>query len=221
MQCIIDHWRPTLFLLLSLTAPVSAEPTGEVLILQNVMLPAGREDSEPKKVTLRIKDGSLDLVTEDSLEPDKETRVFDAKGGYVVGGLTLNQPATFLIINGDPTEHPYLLLDTRRYASFAASRGRVVRNHLSRQYGTEMAARRRAEQGWLSYTPPPVAMPGTGERSRWNQFDTRHVSGVLIGAMGMDRTNWLDQNDASRLQSDCLAQQQCEPWLLPVCSFFV
>jgi len=186
---------------MALIAPlVWAEGAGNVLVLQNVILPVSGEDVEPKKVTLRIKDGALDLVTEDPLEPDKDTRVYDAESGHVVGGLTLNQPASFLILDGDPAEHPHLLLDTRRHASFAASQGRILRNRLPRLYGTERAARSRAEQVWLSYTPPPIALPGTGDRIRWNQFDTRHVSGVFIGAMGMDRTNWLDQNDDSRAQ---------------------
>ena len=91
MQRLTDRWRPALALLvlqMALIAPlVWAEGAGNVLVLQNVILPVSGEDVEPKKVTLRIKDGALDLVTEDPLEPDKDTRVYDAESGHVVGGF--------------------------------------------------------------------------------------------------------------------------------------
>ena len=55
--------------------------------------------------------------------------------------------------------------------------------------------------GWLAYTPPPMAVPlNYQDTSKWNRFDTRWVSGLVTGAIALDRMNWLSQNDANQAQ---------------------
>jgi phosphate-selective porin OprO/OprP len=188
-------------MLASLAPVASAAEPSTVLILQNVTpVQAGQDEDAARFVSVRIADGVVDLVTEDAIATGDGDRVYDARKAHVVGNLTPNQPATFLLIDGDPGQSPYLLLDTRRHASFAVYQGRVLRNRLQRINETRVVEEERASRGWLAYTPPPIALPSASDAPRWNQFDSDHVSGIFIGAMGMDRVNWLDQDDNSRSQ---------------------
>jgi len=176
-----------------------AVESSQSLILKNVMLLDEAAEDKARRVNIRIKDGLLDLVTEDPIPADDGARVYDAKDGYVVGALDHEQPATLLIVTGDPRDQPYLLLDTRRHASFAISDGSVLRNRLL-TVDEKILREEQNSQGWLAYTPPPTALPTTTEGSRWNQFDGQHLSGVFFGAVALDRINWLDQDENSRSQ---------------------
>ena len=172
----------------------------QVLILQNVMLPDPSADASARKVSIRFDNGSVNLVTADAIPAEGRAQVYDARRGFVVGDLVLGQPATLVIVDGDPRQKPQLLLDTRWHATFVVTDGQVLRNHLLRADQTASATRMRNSSGWLAYTPPPMALPLDAQGARWNQFDSKYVSGVFIGALGLDRTNWLSQSDDSQAQ---------------------
>ena len=56
-------------------------------------------------------------------------------------------------------------------------------------------------QGWLAYTPPPIAVPiRYYDSRRWNKFETEKVSGLFIGALMLDRQWWFSQNRDSESQ---------------------
>ena len=177
-----------------------AEEPKEILVLQGALWSGSAAEDEVKKVNIRLEAGALELVTEDVIAAEEGSKVYDAKGGYVVGGLILGQPAAFLLVDGDPRQNPELLLDTKRHASFAVSQGRVLRNRLYRAGETQTEVKKRANSGWLGYTPPPIAMSTASDGPSWNQFDSKYASGVFIGALGLDRTNWQSQDDNSRQQ---------------------
>ena len=177
-----------------------AEEPKEILVLQGALWSGSAAEDEVKKVNIRLEAGALELVTEDVIAAEEGSKVYDAKGGYVVGGLILGQPAAFLLVDGDPRQNPELLLDTKRHASFAVSQGRVLRNRLYRAGETQAEVKKRANSGWLGYTPPPIAMSTASDGPSWNQFDSKYASGVFIGALGLDRTNWQSQDDNSRQQ---------------------
>jgi phosphate-selective porin OprO/OprP len=89
-----------------------------------------------------------------------------------------------------------VLLDTNRYAVFAIKEGRVVRNQLPRASARDEKPRR---SRWLGYTPPPMALPlSYRDATKWNRWDSRYVSGILLGMLALDRQLWPSQDDASK-----------------------
>ncbi|EED30538.1 phosphate-selective porin, OprO/OprP family [gamma proteobacterium NOR5-3] len=171
---------------------------GESLLLRNVLLPS-MTGGDDKNVSILITNHRLELISEDPIPVSDDCEVFDAKGGFVIGRLDLGAPAGFLILEGDPRDDPELLLDTRRNASFGAARGEILKNTLPSISDTERGVT--SYDGWLAYTPPPLALPlDYRDATRWNHFQGRHVSGVLAGLVGLDRTAWLAQNAESQRQ---------------------
>ena len=166
---------------------------GQSILLKNVSLidPAGA--GGPLTVNILIEDGKLELVTQDAVSSQKIDSSYDIAGGVVLGTLSLGEPASFLILDGDPRENVELLLDTRTHARFAIHQGEVLKN-------TYAPASRKSEdegkqQGWLAYTPPPLAVPlNYQDKSRWNRYDGKYMSGLFSGAVVLDRQRWLDQD---------------------------
>ena len=84
----------------------AAEEPDQNLILYGVMLSDQAVEGQFRKINIRIEAGLVENVTEDEIPVKEGASVYDAKSGYVVGHLSLGQPATFLIMNGDPRNIP-------------------------------------------------------------------------------------------------------------------
>ena len=127
--------------------------------------------------------------------------VVDANSGFIIGNLEIGAPPNFMILILDPRENFQVLLDTKKYASFAMHDGRVVKNTLVKVLETEQQtepADRPQKSSWLAYTPPPLAVPlGYIDTNKWNRFETRLVSGMFSAGLVVDRMNWLSQDASS------------------------
>jgi phosphate-selective porin OprO/OprP len=186
-------WFSIGLLLISLPFAVSSE----TLIIQGVTLIDREDAGEEVKVSLIIKDGVLDLVTKEEVEPEPGDNAFNGSGRFLLGTLNPGEPPNFLILNANPKDRFEVMLDTQRYAMFAMHNGEVLKNSLPRAMSDPDKLRRR----WLAYTPPPIALPtGYINRQKWNRFDTSPISGIFAAAMILDRQNWLSQDSASEAQ---------------------
>ena len=58
--------------------------------------------------------------------------VIDANAGFIIGNLEIGAAPNFMILRADPREDFQILLDTKKYASFAMHEGQVVKNTLVR-----------------------------------------------------------------------------------------
>lgn len=187
-------------LFLAFVIPVQAQP-GKTILIRNVTL-AGQGDSEKGLVVnILIKKAELDILTEDHIPLAEADVSYDAREGVVLGELKLGEPASFLVLDGDPSENVELLLDTKTHATFAIHQGRVMKNTLLPVTSETPEERERREGGWLAYTAPPLAVPlNYRDDGRWNKFNTKPVSGIFTGAVVLDRQNWLDQDSQSEFQ---------------------
>lgn len=187
-------------LFLAFVIPVQAQP-GKTILIRNVTL-AGQGDSEKGLVVnILIKKAELDILTEDHIPLAEADVSYDAREGVVLGELKLGEPASFLVLDGDPAENVELLLDTKTHATFAIHQGRVMKNTLLPVTSETPEERERREGGWLAYTAPPLAVPlNYRDDGRWNKFNTKPVSGIFTGAVVLDRQNWLDQDSQSEFQ---------------------
>jgi phosphate-selective porin OprO/OprP len=67
----------------------------------------------------------------------------------------------------------------------------------------------RSADGWLSYAPPPVALPVSYQKhSRWNVVRTKPVNLAFDGAIAMDNTRWLSQDPVNEDQVGELSQYE-------------
>jgi phosphate-selective porin OprO/OprP len=204
--------RLTIFLLALLMLPgmpgLEAQPgaTPDDILLRNVILLDPTGQTKDRSVNILIRAGKLNLVTEDKVPGDEAAQVIDAVNGFVLGKLVVGEPPNFMILSDDPRENFEVLLDTKTYANFAVHDGVVVRNRLS-EIGPEAVADEPKKSGWLAYTPPPMAVPlNYQDSSKWNRFDTRWVSGLVTGAIALDRMNWLTQSAANQDQFGSLEE---------------
>jgi len=180
---------------------VSAQILGtQNTLVRNVKLtdPAGKV--EDKVVNILISEGKLEVVTEDKISRDEADQVVNANGGFIVGQLEIGKSPSFMIFNDDPRENFAVMLDTKTYADFAVHDGIVIKNRL-------MGVRfddpddEPVKSGWLAYTPPPMAIPmNYQDSSKWNRFETKWISGMFTGGVGLDRMNWLTQDAVSEAQ---------------------
>ena len=161
----------------------------------------GRLDpTADQEVNLLIEQGRLVVITQNPLFARPGDVAVDAEGGFLLGQLALGAEPTFVILDQDPRGEFEVLLDTESHVRFAMEAGALVRNDLpvAEEELTAEASRPRA---WTSYVPPPVAVPLRYYDSRkWNRFATGPISGLLTGALVLDRLSWMTQDDDSRSQ---------------------
>jgi len=188
--------------LLITSGPLRAEETGEAasLLIRNATLvdPAGKVAD--RVVSMLIRAGRLEIITEDPVPTVEAREALDAEEGFVIGNLEVGAPPNFMILSADPRADFKVLLDTKSFASFAMHEGEVVKNRLPRvvEPGPEETPRR---GGWLAYTPPPLMVPlNYRDTSKWNRFETKYVSGIFAAGLFLDRMSWLSQDDASKAQ---------------------
>jgi len=167
-------------------------------LLRNVTLVDQAGENEDVIVNIVVRDGMIDVVTQEEVATDTVEFAYDAGAGILLGQLVLEETPNFLVLSGDPRDDFEVLLDTERYAIFAVHEGRVVRNLLARVRDQSQSARR---SGWLAYNPPPIALATSYlDTTRWNRFDTRMVSGLFAAAVVLDRQNWESQDADSLSQ---------------------
>jgi phosphate-selective porin OprO/OprP len=189
-----------------LVAQVQAQQSG-TLLLRNVTLIKPEGDEDKVVVNILIKDSKLDVITEDLIPLKDADESYDAAEGVVLGELKLGQVANFIILAGDPRKNVELLLDTKTHARFVIYRGAVMKNTYATIFAETPEEKERAARGWLAYSPPPLAVPlNYRDESRWNRFDGKYVSGIVIGAVVLDRQRWTNQDDASRSQVGDLSE---------------
>ena len=129
--------------------------SGPSLLLRNAMImdPAGETTSV--NVSLLVTGGILELVTADDIDRPEGVRSYDAAKGFVLGALNLGEPASFMILNGDPRKDVSLILDTKQYSDFAVYKGDVVRNSLAPHKLAQNTNNSQNQRRWLAYTPVP------------------------------------------------------------------
>jgi phosphate-selective porin OprO/OprP len=174
------------------------------ILIRNVTLLDPGATAPDRMVSLLIRDGKLELITEDPIPAEGVDEVVNANAGFVIGSLEIGAPPNFMILIADPREDFQVLLDTKQYASFAMHDGKIVKNTLVRVLEPDQDVPPREQPrrgGWLAYTPPPLAVPlSYTNTSKWNRWDTEYVSGIFLAGLVLDRINWLSQNANSEGQ---------------------
>ena len=170
----------------------------ENLLIRNVRLIDRDGKTEDAVVSILIKGPKLDVVTKDEISLKEADLTLDAKEGILLGNLELGQPANFMIVDEDPRENINSLLDTKAHTVFAIITGKIAVNTLLR---IEEDADENIYSGWLLYDPPPVALPLSYQNNRkWNVFITKPVNILLIGALLLENTRWLSQDEENNMQ---------------------
>ena len=182
---------------------VSAQVLGpQDILIRNVKLidPSGKV--EDKVVNILITEGKLEVVTEDKISRDEADQIVNANGGFIVGKLEVGEAPSLMIFDDDPRENFEVMLDTKTYSSLAIQDGIVIKNRLTGvRFDDAEDKDEPVKPGWLAYTPPPMAIPmNYQDSSKWNRFETKWVSGIVTGAMALDRTKWLSQDAVSEAQ---------------------
>ena len=177
---------------------VSAVPN---ILIRNATLIDPSGTTPDRMVSLLVRDGKLEIVTEDTIPGEEADEVVNANAGFIIGNLEIGAAPSFMILSLDPREDFEALLDTKTYASFAMHDGQVVKNTLVRivePQQDEQPQEQERRSGWLAYTPPPLAVPlRYGDTSKWNRWETKYVSGIFLSGLVIDRINWLSQDAAS------------------------
>jgi phosphate-selective porin OprO/OprP len=182
-----------LALLCSISAQADGEPS---LLIRNVYIVNPASSAPAALVSLRIREGVIDVVSADAIADTDGEMALDAASGYLLGRLVPDAPAKFMILDEDPVADMSVLLDTEPHVLFAIDDGNIVVNKL-RLAEAEPAKPERKR--WLAYDPPPHALPSSIESDRWNTWQTRWTNGVFISALALDR-QWIDQDDDSIAQ---------------------
>ena len=148
--------RLTAVLVLGIAPLALAAKQAESILLRNVQLIDPATDAVVQ-VNILIKGYTLDLISQDLIAISEADITYDARNGVVLGKLNLGEPASFMIMDGNPQEDIDILLDTRPHNIFAIRRGEVLRNRLETITRETPEERERSAGGWLAYAPPPLA----------------------------------------------------------------
>lgn len=179
--------------------------SAEAILIRNVTVMDQSGNTEDVVVSILIRDKKLKLVTRDKIELKEADIAFDAKGAFILGKLEVGGPAGFIILDQDPRTNDEVMLDTRSYAVFAVSKGEVVLNKLIR-IDVDLSEQVRA---WQSYAPPAIALPISYQnRRKWNVFRTKPITGVLGGAVLLENTRWISQDNNNEQQVGDLSQYE-------------
>ena len=201
-------------------AQETSEPR-DILIRNATLLDPGGTGPD-RMVSLLVRDGKLEIITEDTITGEDLDEVINANAGFIIGNLEIGAPPNFMVLIADPRENFQVLLDTKKYASFAMHDGRIVKNTLVQVLEEDREAEQEREpqqKRWLAYTPPPLAVPlGYTDKSKWNRFETQLVSGLFSAGLVVDRMNWLSQDasskdtigDLSAFEGGEIVQRHCE-----------
>jgi len=170
------------------------------VLLQNVQIVDPAKAGEPVRINILVQDNELKIVSEDLIQVDGQVVVVDARSGFLLGKLEIGKPPSFIILDKNPGDDIEVLLDTKAHTIFAVHDGRLLRNSL---YAGDEAekAKMPTEGGWRAYTPPPMALPLTYlDKTKWNRWESKAVSGIFLAAVVLDRQQMLSQDDGSEQQ---------------------
>jgi phosphate-selective porin OprO/OprP len=170
------------------------------VLIRNVILLDPSGVVEDKVVNILMQENKLDLVTEDKISREEADMVVNANNGILLGKLAIGEKPSFIIFREDPRINFEVMMDTFTYSIFAVDDGVVVKNRLLGVVADEPEEEPK-KTGWLAYTPPPFVVPlGYLDASKWNQWDSRWISGVFTGGLFLDRMYWQNQDAASAAQ---------------------
>lgn len=171
------------------------------LIIRNVHIIGTGSQTEHTLANLQIADNKIRLVSKDTIPAKDDIKVLDAENGYLLGKLGVGSVPKFMILSDDPTADLNVLLDTKQFLLFAVDDGELVVNKLQQvRVEPDSPSTGPGRPSWLSYQPPPFAIPTSIEASRkWNAFQTKYVNGLFYSALALDR-QWINQDTASQLQ---------------------
>jgi phosphate-selective porin OprO/OprP len=208
MKALPTQTALALLLVLLAFSPVLGaqnESQAENILIRNITLIDPTGQTGDRLVNILVRQGRLEVITEDKISADEAELVVNADGGFILGKLELGVAPNFMVLSADPRENFEVLLDTKTYASFAMHDGQVVRNRLSPVLEKELE-HEPVKAGWLAYTPPPLAVPlNYRDTSKWNRFETEYISGIFISGLFLDRVNWLSQDAVNAGQVGDLA----------------
>ena len=189
-----------LFLLALQLSSVAHTADPSKVLIKDVYLLDPQGETDDVVVDILITDKKLDIVTQDDIAPEAAGIVLDAQSGFLLGRLNLGERPSFVILAEDPRGNLSVLMDTSPYVRLAVEEGTVIKNRLP-LVATQPAVAKQKRSGWLSYEPPPMAVPlDYRDETRWNRFESKYISGLLTGALMLDRSWWFDQDAASRSQ---------------------
>lgn len=175
----------------------------EKILIRNVTVidQSGRTDD--LVVSILIQNHELEMISQDKIPLSEADITLDASEGFVLGKLDLGVPATFIILEKDPSTDVDVILDTKNYAVFAISKGNVVLNKLKR-IDTEQSV---GDGSWLSYAPPPIALPLSYQNKRkWNVLKTKPITALLFGAIVLENTRWFSDDPINESQVGDLSE---------------
>jgi len=199
----MTQYLKTAAIILLFCSPLAgiAQPgENQSILLRNVTL-VDQGGGADKTVNILVKESTLDIITEDLIPIEDADESYDAMGGFILGNLKLGGVASFMVLDGDPRDNIDILLDTKTHATFAMKNGEIVRNRFLMMLQETPEEKERAQEGWLAYAPPPLAVPlDYTDTSKWNRFDTKWVSGIGLAALILDRQSWTDQDEESEFQ---------------------
>jgi phosphate-selective porin OprO/OprP len=175
------------------------------ILIRNVIVIDQTGQAEDVMVELLLKQGKLSLVSQNKIALKEADIAFDANGGYILGQLEVGNTAGFIIMDQDPRTNADVMLDTRTYSVFAVSKGEVILNKLVR---IDVDPKEQVS-GWQSYAPPAVALPLSYQNKRkWNVFRTKPITAVLGGAIIMENTRWIAQDNINEQQVGDLSEYE-------------
>lgn len=141
----------------------------------------------------------------DVLFDTKDHIVFAMRHGVVIAGAELltahpAEPAEPEIV--EPEEATQPTVEAAVQAAAAEPEESTGPETVAPEEGAEPAPKKKFR--WIAYTPPPMALPITyRDSSRWNEWETRHFSGIFLGMIALDRQYWVSQDAGSEeLQGD-------------------
>ncbi len=173
------------------------------IMIRNVTVIDQSKATEDVVVSILIKQKKLSIVTKNEISIKDSDIAFDAKGGFILGTVEVGSLATFLILDKDPRINVDIILDTKAHGVFAVAKGEVVLNKLIR---IDVDSQKQIS-GWQSYAPPPVSLPLSYQNSRkWNVFRTKPITAVFGGAILMENTRWLSQDNTNEQQIGDLSE---------------
>jgi len=175
------------------------------IMIRNVTVIDQTGKTEDVVISMLIDQKKLELVSQDMIAMTEADIAFDANGGFILGKLEVGSRAAFIILDQDPRINVDVLLDTKSFAVFAVSKGEVVLNKLMR---IDVDAQEQIST-WQSYAPPAVALPLSYQNKRkWNVIRTKPITAIFGGAILIENTRWLSQDNINKEQVGDLSQYE-------------
>ncbi len=181
------------------------EKTTEILLINQVTLVDPDGDKQTTIANILIKNGLLELISQDDLHDESVTQLIDAQQGVLLGTLEPGKAPNFLVLSKNPHKDFTVLLDTKKFAVLAVHNGKVVKNTIkiipvATPLAIEQPKPKAKRSTWLAYSPPSFILPSSYKNRKWTLYKGKHFSTLFTGVVAFDRQAWINQNDESKLQ---------------------